>query len=138
MPERDRLVAEEALEAKGAKWELISALAMPIHMVDEKEEHRHFIAAFDSPFNMLVAKRVSKTQRKQLAKARAASDKEWEKLLKRTTWHPTTIKEWAWFCAIQRLRTYKSMWLRVLGLVFFKDPSFTTETQTYLQRSRRS
>ena len=65
---------------------------MPIKTVDEKEEHRHLVAAFAFPFNVLVAEPVSKTQRKQLPKARAACDKEWDKLLLRTTWDPMTVK----------------------------------------------
>ena len=36
-----QLDAESPLEAKGAQWEPISAPAMPIQIVDEKEEHRH-------------------------------------------------------------------------------------------------
>ena len=66
---------------------------MPIQMVDEKEKHRHRIAAFDFQFNILVAEPVPKTQRKQLPKAQAECDKERDKLLKRTTWDPTTVKE---------------------------------------------
>ena len=69
---------------------------MPIQIVDEKKEYRHFIADFDFPFNSLVAEPVSKTQRKQLPKAQAACDKEWDKLMLRTTWDPTTVKEWSW------------------------------------------
>ena len=80
------------MQAKGAKWEPISAPAMPIQIVDEKEEHRHLIATFDFPFNVLVAEPVSKTQRKQLPKAEAACDKEWDKSLLRTTWDPVTVK----------------------------------------------
>ena len=69
---------------------------MPIQMIDEKEEHRHLIAAFDFPFAVLVAEPVSKTQRKQLPKAQAACDKDWDKLLLRTTWVLMTVKEWSW------------------------------------------
>ena len=76
--------SEETLEVKGAKWEAISAPAMPIDIVDEKEERRRVIAAFDFPFNMMLAEPVSKTQRKQTPKARAACNKEWYKLLKHT------------------------------------------------------
>ena len=71
-----QLDAEAPLEAKGARWEPISAPAMQIQIVDAKEQHRHFIADFDFPFNALVAEPVSKTQRKQLPKAQAACDKE--------------------------------------------------------------
>ena len=70
---------------KGATRETISALAMPIQIVDRKEEHRHSIAAFDFSFNMLAAEPVSKTQSKQLSKAQAACDKERDELLKRKT-----------------------------------------------------
>ena len=91
-----QLGAEPPLEAKGAQWEPISAPAMPIRIVNEKEEHRHLIADFDFPFNSLVAEPVSKTQRKQLPKAQAACDNEWDKLMLRTTWDPMTVKEWSW------------------------------------------
>ena len=39
---------------------------MAIQIVNDKEEHRHALVAFDFPFNMLVAEPVSKTQSKQL------------------------------------------------------------------------
>ena len=84
------------LQAKGAKWEPISSPAMPIKLVDEKDEHRHFIAASDVQFNVRVAEAVSKTQRKQISKAQAARDKEWDTLLLIATWDPTTVKEWSW------------------------------------------
>ena len=61
-----QLEAENRLEKKGAKWEPVSAPAMPIQNVDEKEEHRHFIAAFGFPFNVLVAEPVPKTQRNKI------------------------------------------------------------------------
>ena len=48
------------------------------------------------PFNVLVAEPAAKTQRKQIPKAQAARDKEWDKLLLRTTWDLTTVKEWSW------------------------------------------
>ena len=35
-----QLEVEAPLQAKGARWEPISAPAMPIQIVDEKEEHR--------------------------------------------------------------------------------------------------
>ena len=38
---KGQLDAESPLEAKGAQWEPISAPAMPIKCMDEKEEHRH-------------------------------------------------------------------------------------------------
>ena len=91
-----QLDAEAPLEAKGARWEPISAPAMPIKIVDGNEEHRHFVAAFDFPFNALVAEPISKTQRKQFPKAQAACDKQWDKLLLRTTWDPMTVKKWSW------------------------------------------
>ena len=91
-----QLVAEPPLEAKGAQWEPISAPAMPIRIVDEKEEHRHLIADFYFPFNSLVAEPVSKTQRNPFPKAQAACDKEWDKLMLRTTWDPITVKELSW------------------------------------------
>ena len=84
------------MEAKGAQWEPISAPAMPIRIVDEKEEHGHFIAAFDFPFNDLAAEQVSKTQAKQIPKAEAARVMEWDKLLLRIIGDPTTVKEWSW------------------------------------------
>ena len=36
-----QLEAEAPLQAKGARWEPISAPAMPLQKVDEKEGHRH-------------------------------------------------------------------------------------------------
>ena len=60
---KGQLEAEAPLEAKGARCEPISAPAMPLKTVDEKEEHRHFIAAFDFPFNALVAEPVSNTEK---------------------------------------------------------------------------
>ena len=65
-----QLEAEAPLQAKGARWEPISAPAMPIKIVDEKEEHRHLIAAFDFPFDALIAELVSKTQRSNFPKPR--------------------------------------------------------------------
>ena len=59
-----QLGAEPPLEVKGAQWESISAQLMPSRIMNEKEEHRHLIADFDFPFNLLVAEPVSKTQRK--------------------------------------------------------------------------
>ena len=87
-----QLDAESPLGAKGAQSEPISAPAMPIKIVDQKEEHRHLIADFDFPFNSLVAEPVSKTHRKKLPKAQAVCDKEWDKLLLRTNWDPMTVK----------------------------------------------
>ena len=80
------------MEAKGATWGPVSAPALTMKMVDEKEEHRHFIAAFDFPFGVLVAEPVSETQRKQIPKAQAACDTEWDKLLSRIAWDPMTVK----------------------------------------------
>ena len=47
-----QLEAEKPLQTKGALWEPIPALAMPIQHVDEKEEHRHLslpLLTFSSP-----------------------------------------------------------------------------------------
>ena len=56
--------------------------------------HWHFLAGFDFPFHLLAAEPISRIQRRQIPKAQAACDKEWEELVKRSTWDPYTVCEW--------------------------------------------
>ena len=65
---------------------------------------------------MLVAGPVSKTQRKQLPKAQAACDKEWDKLLKRTTWDPTSVKAWSWVSHISKTAGVKAHGAKIVEI----------------------
>ena len=48
--------------------------------------------------NLLVAEPVSRAQRLKIPKAQEACNKEWDKLLRRDTWDPTSVREWNFTC----------------------------------------
>ena len=76
--EGDRVEHEVSLKAVEDNWESVSAPCMPIQVSVNHTEHRHSLADFDFPFNLLVAEPITRAQRKQIPKAQAACDKEWE------------------------------------------------------------
>ena len=88
--EGDRVEHEKSLKAIEDNWNSVSAPCMPIltSVNFSNTGHRHFLADVYFLFNLLVAEPITRTQRKQIPKAQAACDKEWEKLLKRSTWDP--------------------------------------------------
>ena len=77
----DRVNHEASLKAVEDRWINVSAPCMPIQISvnSNQNEHRHFIADFDFPFNLLLVELITRSQRKQIPKAQAACDKEWEK-----------------------------------------------------------
>ena len=106
--EGDRADQEKSLKAVEDKWINVFAPCMPIltSANSNRTQHRHVLADFDFPFNLLVAEPIIRIQRKQVPKAQAACDKEWEKnkRLKRSTWDPSTVCEWN-FVATEFKRT---------------------------------
>ena len=69
------------------------APSMKTRPVDEKS-HRSKITAFQFPFNVCVARPVTKKEASQSPKAWAALTKEWDKLRLQTCWDESKVREW--------------------------------------------
>ena len=80
-------------DSQGA-WNCVSAPRFPIEINPEPQPHRDRVPLFENPFHAFVAEPVSRAQRRNIPKAQAACDKEWDKLLKRFTWDPASVTEW--------------------------------------------
>ena len=79
--EGDRVEHEKSLKAVEDNWISVSAPCMPIltSVNFNSTGHRQFLADLDFPFNLLVAEPMTRTQRRQIPKAQAACDYEWER-----------------------------------------------------------
>ena len=68
--------------------------SMPISSIPLSQDHRDFDPILSFPFDLLIAEPMTRAQRRQLPKAQAACDLEWNKLLARGTWDPKSVTEW--------------------------------------------
>ena len=128
-------------EGKGCEFinykDYTTVPSMPISSLPLSLEHRDFIPIFDFPFDLLIAEPVTRAQRRQLPKAQAACDLEWNKLLARGTWDSASVTEWK-----ETARRFQKSGEKVhvahkMRYVWSKVPSSQTMTRTRSSRDAR-